>query len=1208
MAITDKELEISNKSYINKDFESIYTELLDLAKKISYKYDPQSSNESDPFIVLLKLLAFVGDKTNYNIDKNILERFMPSATQDKSMRDLTEMLGYNMHYYVGAEGEVNITYEANNDDSITNTSQIFIPRFTVIENSTNDIQYVTKEPTSLTSTNNWSSNVDVIQGSKKDLTVLDSAVIKLENIENNKLYLPEVSIAENGIFIKTDSYDYDEWEKVDNLNYQTYGSRKYRISYDSRKGLPYIEFPSWLDVIIENGLSISYIITDGAEGNVKANALTNITVSKDVESYYYTDFEDDNFIVSNVNATNTGADKQDIDSAYEGFKKTIGTFETLVTCRDYANYIYKNMYDNEGIYPLVSNVLVSDRRTDINYNTQIITYTSEQNTKTISVNDSSEITPYDLCIYAFNPIKDYDFSSLNECKSYNKSFKLLTDVEGTIFNRLENSNSISHNFKDVKQPNNILALKNYYTISAAITTTYKVSSNEQVSILNNINEALAKDYNCRNVNFGYEIPFDSILKTIEEADSRIKRVNLYPFELNTKIYYMNAAGDEKEESIIGNTGDIQSNYFNAVICKNILSGRISMFDYDEDFNYKWGQTDGTKIENINKISTYFNVPELNKDLTEYTLNENEIIQFVRPNLINEVNYTAGIKYTLSNIESIDKNSYFELTGDQKITFEWVDSNNETKTESYTAASTYQGVTGYIFKFNFSNAIKYDVQKIISSGDQVEVYRINTEKITKSTNFYWHLNNNDNKLEWIEHKTIDKDTQEKVIDYYSYILKDNEYIYYTDINYKSLYDYSSGTELKITPKVFKKLSNWICDKITDLTSLDEYGLSAFKNNFKGINLSTNTDDYFQITQQQILTLVEGNKLKLVTTDSSLQINPNEFKDLSDVELKYTIDSEEKTIKNDNALLTWKVRSILDLNVGPEITQELTSNQKVIIYYTENEQEKSEEIYSNEGESNTLFNLNYLYQIEGGEDIVLSYLGNDLTEKHPSIYYYKNQDNISDILSDLSENKYLITWNDDSTTKSRTINIPYISLKEDEEILFMLYSLGVEDAALNFNIQANKCDLTKYFYSSETSYKSGLTIYKLSNIEKGATLTFEYTEVSSEDKDSIQIILDNIKIIKGINSLIGTSIDESELITKLKEVAGRKNNSKSDEDDNLRDFYCTADLDNSKVIGLNSNYNLLNPYILYNSNNFVNNWVLNEIDFATSDIYIERNSCK
>ena len=62
--------DISNMSYTNKDFGTIYPELLELAQKLSYKWDPTTSDESDPCVVLLKLAAIVADKNNYNIDKN----------------------------------------------------------------------------------------------------------------------------------------------------------------------------------------------------------------------------------------------------------------------------------------------------------------------------------------------------------------------------------------------------------------------------------------------------------------------------------------------------------------------------------------------------------------------------------------------------------------------------------------------------------------------------------------------------------------------------------------------------------------------------------------------------------------------------------------------------------------------------------------------------------------------------------------------------------------------------------------------------------------------------------------------------------------------------------------------------------------------------------------------------------------------------------
>ena len=106
MAITEKDIELQNTSYINKDFAQIYPEVLDLAKSLTSEWDPTVTNESDPGVVLLKVLTAIADKLNYTIDKNTLEAFMPSAAQEESMRKLCAMLGYSMKYYQSAETTV----------------------------------------------------------------------------------------------------------------------------------------------------------------------------------------------------------------------------------------------------------------------------------------------------------------------------------------------------------------------------------------------------------------------------------------------------------------------------------------------------------------------------------------------------------------------------------------------------------------------------------------------------------------------------------------------------------------------------------------------------------------------------------------------------------------------------------------------------------------------------------------------------------------------------------------------------------------------------------------------------------------------------------------------------------------------------------------------------------------------------------------------
>ena len=65
---------LTNQSYINKDFQTIYPELLDLVKKLTYKWDPTISNESDPGVLLIKLNAIIADKNNYNIEPITIKR------------------------------------------------------------------------------------------------------------------------------------------------------------------------------------------------------------------------------------------------------------------------------------------------------------------------------------------------------------------------------------------------------------------------------------------------------------------------------------------------------------------------------------------------------------------------------------------------------------------------------------------------------------------------------------------------------------------------------------------------------------------------------------------------------------------------------------------------------------------------------------------------------------------------------------------------------------------------------------------------------------------------------------------------------------------------------------------------------------------------------------------------------------------------------
>lgn len=274
--ITNKELNTVKLSPTKKDFYQIWNELLEVSSKISERWDPTSTNESDPGIVLLKVLTAVADKLNYNIDANTLEAFMPSAAQEESMRKLTEMMGYNMKYYQSATTEVKIAYSKDSTSPIEGT--LNIPAFTNIKDIDDSINYITLEEINLNK-DTPTKNVTCMEGELVECETDDNNVVSMFHLDDNKrYYLPEIQIAENGIFVSNivGRIEGERWTKVSNLNSQSMGAKVFKFGFDSLEGLPYIQFPEDISTIIEDGLKIKYVRTSGANGNISVNVLAKL--------------------------------------------------------------------------------------------------------------------------------------------------------------------------------------------------------------------------------------------------------------------------------------------------------------------------------------------------------------------------------------------------------------------------------------------------------------------------------------------------------------------------------------------------------------------------------------------------------------------------------------------------------------------------------------------------------------------------------------------------------------------------------------------------------------------------------------------------------------------------------------------------------------------------------------------------------------------
>lgn len=576
---------LSNISYTKKDFNEIYPELLDLAKSISYKWDPTVSDESDPGVVLLKIAALMADKHNYNIDKNILEIFPLSVTQLGNARELYDQLGYVMNYYKSGSTEVVMTLveepeitesdlsylslEADIDiDHPSNVRTYVIPRFTMISDSEDKVVYTLTEEARLQI--GKPQYITALQGTITEHRINGETLITPANLTyNNRLYLTGTNIPENGIFVESDSGK-TKWKRVDNLMLESKGTHCYRFNVTTDGLSCYLEFPDDFDGLCGEGITVSYVLTAGKEGNIGKKYLTklftDVTGTRYIDSFYTQEITltNDNISLTNENAVRNGCDPETISEAYRNYQRIKTTFETLVSLKDYTDFLYTN--EN------ISNGYVCDRTNDVESCYKVLsrnlvgnTYTLNTVIETPQVDDESLVCacckekdctctcteaenihpsmgPFDLRVYGLhyspNPVSAEEF---------NRTFTLIPQNDTTVTDWLkilvdtEKIKSIQHNFKPF-QDNKILMLFNRYPINCRIIPQTKLTAAQQVEVVATVVSKLYDALNSRKCVFGEKISYELVYDTILNADPRIRAIALDNIDYETHAVYQ-----EKEE-------------------------------------------------------------------------------------------------------------------------------------------------------------------------------------------------------------------------------------------------------------------------------------------------------------------------------------------------------------------------------------------------------------------------------------------------------------------------------------------------------------------------------------------------------------------------------------------------------------------------------------------------------------------------------------
>lgn len=936
---------ISNISYTNKDFNSIYNELLDLTKNLSDTWDPSQSNESDPGVVLLKLCALIGDKNNYNIDKNILECFPLSVTQEGNARNLYDSLGYHMKWYQSATLGVSDTLQGvgfaiNNPEQLTSYT---LPAFTILCNSAKDITYCTLTKVELETDKLVYS--PVIQGSPFDYSVNGNTTITLNNLDSNlRLYFTDTKIAENGVFIKNantgDNWFESDWKKVDNLSSYASQEKVFAFGVLPNSNICYIQFPDDIANIIGDGLNIKYIVSSGEDGNIKSNVLTDF-----LNDLSYGTGEDqisinDYINIIQVDPITSGKDPETLSQAYENYKRIVGTFNTLVTKRDYENYIYNLNFNN---LPIISNCKVTDRTNDLNTTVKYQVWDPNySNSKYIN----SQMSPYQIGLYLLNYVENISTKeNYYQTFSPNMDQYKLMDINSS----LEDIKAVQH---DLILPTtdtfiNIDPIKfmfiNDYIIKGSILTYFNVSEQEAKDIENNVLITLYQSFNSRNLHYGEGLSYEDIINTIIKADSRIKNVILNQVSYDTNLITNN------NEIIPFNNENID--VCNEVVTKSILAGTTSLYNISNYFKYDFGQSssvafieDGKTVsnytsftstddyvgyyilldgeceevtsdnknllriipgstvayteelsiaslnilDNIKSIYTEFNanIPgESIIPLIPLTLQDNQLIQLYAPSYVTTTNYGYYTKYTWNSANSINQNEIYELTDSETLTISEIYVNGELQDPIILSAGTIIQPT---FTLNANSS------GVLNSNQFIYKKELDTRDLTQGTDYIFISNDSQDIIE--------------IDDTIGRLLTENEFLLIPNSTKTELIIWGSGTLLKAK-------SGTISLKRTVLK--DEDTNKYIKENITNINWNILSDD-LNLTVMDIISLGANTK---VYAENTININ-NTAQSLGTNKIYYQnpgADSYTTIISNN--FQNWQIRSRLMINSNISNNQRL-----------------------------------------------------------------------------------------------------------------------------------------------------------------------------------------------------------------------------------------------------------------------------------------------
>ena len=269
-------------------------------------------SDADIGTVFLKMLAYLADMNNFQIDKVVSELYMSTCVERASALSLCSLIGYEPRHYLSSYCTLELEAKPNK----TIEDGTIIPEYSEFTNSSSSIKFCNLEESYFY---NNKAKLEVYQGSPVSLNYSIKDISTL-----GRIILPDYSIGINTMTLKINGQKY---KRVDDVRFET-GDLCFSVHISTEQYL-YIQLPAyWTDLITQGSIiEVSYLLSSGSQGRIGKSILTKI---EQISSL------DINMVqIKSNTATEGGYDPETVDEMRISVPRQARTMNTIVTINDF---------------------------------------------------------------------------------------------------------------------------------------------------------------------------------------------------------------------------------------------------------------------------------------------------------------------------------------------------------------------------------------------------------------------------------------------------------------------------------------------------------------------------------------------------------------------------------------------------------------------------------------------------------------------------------------------------------------------------------------------------------------------------------------------------------------------------------------------------------------------------------------------------------